>query len=181
MMAECNGNPVLNTCTIRSYIPKRKIARIFTLPEYNNISQKSQFPLQTECFMPFARHNNQSPAIQICGYLASGRGILIAIAVIIPVIFALDIITPLDEPVWLLYFIPLALSYWSGKYYAIPTVFMVTVFLLVAGFSLSPEGIPVQLAILRRFIIFLGIFIAISFVLWIKQGRQIREETLLLS
>jgi hypothetical protein len=33
------------------------------------------------------------------------------------------------------------------------------------------------MAILRRFTIFLGIFIAISFVLWIKQVRQIRKET----
>jgi hypothetical protein len=128
--------------------------------------------------MPSERHNNQSPVTQILGYPASDRGILIAIAVSIIVVFALDIVTPLDEPVWLLYFIPLALSYWSRKYYAIPTVFMVTVFLLVAGFTLSPQGIPVQMAILRRFTIFLGIFIAISFVLWIKQVRQIREETL---
>jgi hypothetical protein len=177
MMAECNGNPVLNARTIRSYIPKGKIARIFTLPEYNNISQKSQFCLKTELFMPFEPRNNQSPATWILGYLTSDRSILIAIAAIILVIFAFDIVTPLDEPVWLLYFIPLGLSYLSRKYYAIPTVFMVTAFLLVAGFSLSPQGIPIQMAILRRFTIFLGIFITISFVLWIKQVRQIRKET----
>jgi hypothetical protein len=127
--------------------------------------------------MPSEQCNNQPPATSIHGYLVSDRGILITIAAIILVIFALDIVTPLDEPVWLLYFIPLALSYRSKKYYAIPTVFMVTAFLLVAGFTLSPQGIPIQMAILRRFTIFLGIFIVISFVLWIKQARKIREET----
>jgi hypothetical protein len=161
---------------VRKY--QRKIARIYQYPSENDIIKFRRIPIRNGIFMPFARHNNPSPASQILGYPVPGHGILIATAAIILVIFALDIITPLDEPVWLLYFIPLALSYWSGKYYAIPTVFMVTVFLLVAGFSLSPQGIPVQLAILRRFTIFLGIFIAISFVLWIKQGRHIQQEAL---
>jgi len=97
--------------------------------------------------------------------------------VIILSVYAIDTITPLGEPVWLLYFIPLVLSYWSSRYYAIPTVFLVTVLFLVGGFLLSPEGIPVQMAILNRFTFFLFFFI-LSLILWTIRGRQIREENL---
>jgi MFS superfamily sulfate permease-like transporter len=97
--------------------------------------------------------------------------------VIILSVYAIDTITPLGEPVWLLYFIPLVLSYWSSRYYAIPTVFLVTVLFLVGGFLLSPEGIPVQMAILNRFTFFLFFFI-VSLLLWTIRGRQIREENL---
>jgi hypothetical protein len=127
--------------------------------------------------MPSSRRNNQSPALPILSYLASDLGILCVSAVIILAVYTIDTVTPLGQPVWLLYFIPLVLSYWSGRYYAIPTVFFVTVLFLVAGFLLSPQGIPVHLAILNRFTFFL-IFFIIALVLWTIRGRQIREENL---
>jgi len=127
--------------------------------------------------MPTSRRNNQSLATQILGYLASDLGILVVAALIILAVYAIDTMRPLGEPVWLLYFIPLILSYWSSRYYAIPTVFIVTVLFLVAGFFLSPQGIPVQMAILNRFTFFLLFFI-VSLLLWTVRGRQIREETL---
>lgn len=124
-----------------------------------------------------ARRRNQSAVTPILNTLASDLGILVVTTVIILAVYAIDTVTPLGEPVWLLYFIPLVLSYWSGRYYAIPTVFLVTVLFLVAGFLLSPEGIPVQLAILGRFTFFLLFFI-LALVLWTVRGRQIREENL---
>ena len=124
-----------------------------------------------------ARRRNQSAVTPILNTLASDLGILVITAVIILAVYAIDTMTPLGEPVWLLYFIPLILSYWSGRYYAIPTVFLVTVLFLVAGFLLSPQGIPVQLAILGRFTFFLLFFI-LALVLWTVRGRQIREENL---
>jgi hypothetical protein len=127
--------------------------------------------------MPSSRRNNQSPATQILGYLASDLGLMIVIAVVILAVYLIDTMRPLGEPVWLLYFIPLVLSYWSGRYYAIPTVFLVTVLFLVAGFLLSPQGIPVQMAILSRFTFFL-IFFIMALLLWWIRGRQIREENL---
>ncbi|RPI37401.1 MAG: hypothetical protein EHM53_10780 [Methanoregulaceae archaeon] len=127
--------------------------------------------------MPTSRRNNQSLATQILGYLASDLGILVVAALIILAVYAIDTMRPLGEPVWLLYFIPLILSYWSSRYYAIPTVFIVTVLFLVAGFFLSPQGIPIQMAILSRFTFFLLFFI-LSLVLCTIRGRQIREETL---
>jgi hypothetical protein len=113
----------------------------------------------------------------ILNTLASDLGILVVTTVIILAVYAIDTMRPLGDPVWLLYFIPLVLSYWSGRYYAIPTVFLVTVLFLVAGFLLSPEGIPVHLAILARFTFFLLFFI-LALVLWTVRGRQIREENL---
>ena len=127
--------------------------------------------------MPTSRRNNQSLATQILGYLASDLGILVVAALIILAVYAIDTMRPLGEPVWLLYFIPLILSYWSNMYYAIPTVFIVTMLFLVAGFILSPQGIPVQIAILNRFTFFLLFFI-VSLLLWTVRGRQIRKENL---
>lgn len=127
--------------------------------------------------MPPARPRNQTPMTNLLTALASDLGILLTAALIIVTVYAIDTVTPLGEPVWLLYFVPLILSYWSNRYYAIPTVFIVTLLFLVAGFLLSPQGIPVQMAILNRFTFFLLFFI-VSLLLWTVRGRQIREETL---
>jgi hypothetical protein len=127
--------------------------------------------------MQSAKSRKQPPGIQILSSLASDLGILVVAAFIILAVYIIDTVTPLGEPVWLLYFIPLVLSYWSSRYYAIPTVFIVTVLFLVAGFLLSPQGIPVHMAILNRFAFFLFFFI-LSLLLWTVRGRQIREENL---
>jgi hypothetical protein len=127
--------------------------------------------------MQSAKSRKQSPGIQIFGFLTSDLGILLVVAFIIIAVYIIDTVTPLGEPVWLLYFIPLVLSYWSSRYYAIPTVFIVTVLFLVAGFLLSPQGIPIQMAILNRFTFFLFFFI-LSLLLWTIRGRQIKEENL---
>lgn len=127
--------------------------------------------------MQSAKSRNKSTGGQIFSFLTSDLGILLTAALIILTVYAIDTVTPLGEPVWLLYFIPLILSYWSSRYYAIPTVFIVTVLFLVAGFLLSPQGIPVQIAILNRFTFFLLFFI-VSLLLWTVRGRQIREDTL---
>lgn len=126
--------------------------------------------------MPSSLRYNQSTASWMLDLLKSDLGILIAVAVII-LVYAIDTVTPLGEPVWLLYCIPLILAYFSVRYFAIPVVFVATVLLLVAGFIASPQGIPVHLAILSRFSFFLLFFLA-ALLLWWVRGRQIREENL---
>jgi hypothetical protein len=126
--------------------------------------------------MPPARHQYQSPAFWIPGLLKSDLGILIAIAVIV-LVYAVDTVTPLGEPVWLLYCIPLVLAYFSNRYYAIPAVVILTVLLIVAGFVASPQGIPVNLAILNRLTFFL-LYFAAALILWWVRGRRIRRENL---
>lgn len=124
------------------------------------------------------RHHGKAPEIQrVLGLLASDAGILLVTTLIMVAVYILDTVSPLGEPVWLLYLIPLVLSFWSGRYYAIPTVFAVTVLFLAAGFYLSPQGIPMKIAILNRFTFFLVFFLAALLLWWIR-GRQIRKENL---
>jgi len=124
-----------------------------------------------------ARHHNQSPATKILNTLASDFGIVIVVALVMLAVYLIDTITPLGEPVWLLYFIPLILSYWSGRIYAIPTVCIVTLLFLVGGFLVSPTGIPVSQAIVYRFVFFV-FFISASIILWAIRRRHIQEENL---
>lgn len=119
-----------------------------------------------------SRHHNQSPTTKTLNALASDLGIVTIAAVIILSVYIIDTITPLGEPVWLLYFIPLVLSYWSERIYAIPTVCIVTLFFLVAGLFLSPQGIEMSHAIIYRFIFFL-VFISASIILWTIRRRQL--------
>jgi hypothetical protein len=127
--------------------------------------------------MPSANRRIQSPGIQILSSLASDLGLVIVIVLTLLAVYLIDTITPLGEPVWLLYFIPLILSFWSSRYYAIPTVSVVTLLFLIGGFFASPQGIAVSLAILSRLTFFLT-FISLSIILWAIRGPQIKEETL---
>jgi len=122
-----------------------------------------------------ARRHNQSLMTQSLTSFASDLGIVFIAAVIIIGVYLIDMITPLGEPVWLLYFIPLILSYWSSRYYAIPTVCIVTLLFLVGGLFLSPSGVAIKQALLYRFI-FVLIFISTSVILWVIRRRQIIKE-----
>ena len=124
-----------------------------------------------------ARHHKQSPVTQILRTLASDLGIVIIIAVILVGVYLIDARTPLGDPVWLLYFIPLFLSYWSSRYYAIPTVCVVTLLFLVGGFLVSPQGLAINLAIVNRFTFFI-VFISAAIFLWLKRRGIIGEENL---
>lgn len=122
-----------------------------------------------------SRHHTQSAGTEILRSLASDLGIVIVVCLVLIGVYLLDTITPLGEPVWLLYFIPLGLSFWSSRYYAIPTVTVVTLLFLVGGFVVSPQGIPVTEAILNRFVFFV-VFICLAIIMWAVRSRQISEE-----
>jgi hypothetical protein len=122
--------------------------------------------------MPTAKGRNQSPVIKTLKALASDFSIVTIVAVIILGIYLIDTVTPLGEPVWLLYFIPLVLSFWSERSYAIPVVCAVIMLFLIAGFLLSPQGIVVSHALLYR-LIFSIVFISVSIILWAIRRQQI--------
>jgi hypothetical protein len=109
---------------------------------------------------------------KILNKLSSDLGIVIIVAVVLLAVYLIDTVTPLGEPVWLLYFIPLILSFWSERIYAIPTVCIVTLLFLIGGFLVSPQGIAVSQAILMRFTFFL-LFVCASIILWAIRRRQI--------
>lgn len=127
--------------------------------------------------MPASRRRSQSPSAPLLTFLASDISILFITGLTIVGVYLLDTVTPLGEPIWLLYFVPLALSYWSERYYAIPTVSAVILIFLIAGFFLSPPGIAENYAILMRFSFSLIFFMA-AILLWWVRGRQIRREKL---
>ena len=127
--------------------------------------------------MPASRRRIQPPLTKVLDILASDLGIVTITILTILCIYLIDTVTPLGEPVWLLYLIPLALSYWSSRYYAIPAVCIAITLFLVAGFLLSPQGIAVNYAILMRFSFFLIFFIAAILLWWVRR-RQITEERL---
>jgi len=125
-----------------------------------------------------ARHHNLSPLTKILSSLSSDLGLVIVIALILVAVYLADTITPLGEPVWILYFIPLVLSYWSDRLYAIPTVCIVTLLFLIGGFLVSPQGgVSVSQAIVYRFTFFIA-FIGLSLVLFAIRRQQIRKEKL---
>jgi hypothetical protein len=124
-----------------------------------------------------SRRRNQSPLTKALDILASDLGIVTITVLTILCIYLIDTMTPLGEPVWLLYLIPLVLSYWSSRYYAIPAVCIAITLFLIAGFLLSPQGIAVNYAILMRFSFFLIFFIAAILLWWVRR-KQITEERL---
>lgn len=154
---------------------KRKITRIFNASRKTLL--KEHFPILTERPMPSAKPSKQSPGLQALTSFASDPGIVVAIAVVLITVYIFDTMTPLGEPVWLLYFIPLILSFWSSRYYAIPAVCAVTLLFLIGGFFFSPEGISVPHAILYRLTFFLA-FISLSIILWAIRRWQILGERL---
>lgn len=127
--------------------------------------------------MPSSRGRNQSPLSNILSILSSDLGIITITVLTIIGIWLVDTITPLGEPVWLLYFIPLILSYWSSRYYAIPVICTGIMLFLIAGFFLSPQGIAISYAMVFRFTFYL-IFISVALILWSIRRQQILEERL---
>jgi hypothetical protein len=108
--------------------------------------------------------------------LASGPVFVMFTAIVVLVTYGLDIMTPLGMPVWLLYFLPLAFSYWSDQYYAIPTLCLVILLFLAAGLFFSQEGgIHISIALIIR-IAFGIVIIAVSSVLWMAQRKRIHNE-----
>jgi hypothetical protein len=108
---------------------------------------------------------------KILPYLA-GPWFGFALVVIMLGIYALDLVSPLGEPIWLLYFIPLILAFWSEAPYAVPAVCAVTLLFLASGFVFSPPGIQTTAALFIR-IVFSVVFIGTSVVLWMVRRKQI--------
>jgi hypothetical protein len=125
-----------------------------------------------------ARHHKQTPTAKVLNTLSSDWGIVTIAVVVILSVYYLDTITPLGQPVRLLYLIPLIVSYWSDRIYAIPVVFIATILFLIAGFLFSPQGISIQMAILNRFTFFL-IFFIIALILWVIRRQQISHDNLI--
>lgn len=105
----------------------------------------------------------------------AGPWFLLALAMMILVTYNFDLITPLGVPVWLLYFVPLILSYWSTTHYTVPMVCIATLVFLGTGYFLSPPGIPASTALFMR-TLFSVVFISTAITLWMMRRLQDQAE-----
>lgn len=164
-------------CTARAMVIPENHQNNFQNVSPNGTTPEKQAPAPDGTPMRSTKRHNQSPLTKALTTLASDLGIAIITILTLLGIYLLDTVTPLGEPVWLLYFIPLALSYWSTRYYAIPAVCSAITLFLVAGLFLSPGGITFSHAFVLRFAFFL-FFICVAITLWAIRRRQIIDDRL---
>jgi signal transduction histidine kinase len=104
----------------------------------------------------------------------------VVIPILVLLVFLFDVVTPLGFSVWLLYFVPLILCFWIDREYAIPVLCGVILLFISAGYLISSPGLHTQYVLVNR-ILFSGVVICVSVVLWMIQRRHARLERELLS
>jgi hypothetical protein len=77
-------------------------------------------------------------------------GLSIGIAILLAAIFLVDAQMALGFTPWLLYVIPLGLSYWVSQTYAPVVVAALSTFLMFVGYDLSPPLVPEYVALTNR-------------------------------
>jgi hypothetical protein len=137
--------------------------------------RKYPFPYRTMGLMTGNGSGTQAGWKDTIRIFASGPVFMLFTLLVMLLTYVLDILSPLGVPVWLLYFLPLFLSFWSDREYAIPAVCFVTVLFLAAGLAFSPPGMEESIAFLMR-MIFLAIFLAVSAMLWILWRKKRLSE-----
>lgn len=80
----------------------------------------------------------------------SQLGIAAAIAVLLGAVFLIDVRTGLGFTPWLLYVLPLGLTYWMSWLYAPLLVASVCIVLMFVGYGLSPPLVPPSIAFTNR-------------------------------
>lgn len=73
-----------------------------------------------------------------------------AIAALLAAVFVIDVRTGLGFTPWLLYVLPLALTYWLSWLYAPLLVASVCIVLMFVGYGLSPPLVPSSIALTNR-------------------------------
>jgi hypothetical protein len=77
-------------------------------------------------------------------------GVSLAIAVLLVAVFLIDVRTGLGFTPWLLYVIPLGLTYWIAFVYSPLIVAGICVALMFIGYALSPPLVPLPIALTNR-------------------------------
>ena len=111
-------------------------------------------------------------------------GVSLAIAVLLAAVFLIDIRTGLGFTPWLLYVIPLGLTYWIAFVYSPLIVAGICVALMFVGYALSPPLVPPPIALTNRLfgtVTFLAMGgLIVAYKLLARQlsllSEQLREE-----
>jgi hypothetical protein len=77
-------------------------------------------------------------------------GLFIGIAALLAAIVLIDVRTGLGFTPWLLYVIPLGLTYWAAYLYAPLVVAAACIILMFVGYALSPPLVPNSIALTNR-------------------------------
>ena len=77
-------------------------------------------------------------------------GVSVAIAVLLAAVFLIDVRTGLGFTPWLLYVIPLGLTYWIASVYSPLMIAAVCIALMFVGYALSPPLVPPPIALTNR-------------------------------
>jgi len=77
-------------------------------------------------------------------------GVSVAISVLLAAVFFIDVRTGLGFTPWLLYVIPLGLTYWVASVYSPLMVAVVCIALMFVGYALSPPLVPPPIALTNR-------------------------------
>ena len=80
----------------------------------------------------------------------SQLGVSVAIAVLLAAVFLIDVRAGLGFTPWLLYVIPLGLTYWIASVYSPLMVAAVCIALMFVGYALSPPLVPPPIALTNR-------------------------------
>ena len=80
----------------------------------------------------------------------SQLGVAAAIAALLAAVFLIDLRTGLGFTPWLLYVLPLGLTYWMSWLYAPLVVAAVCIVLMFVGYGLSPPLVPPSIAFTNR-------------------------------
>ncbi len=87
-------------------------------------------------------------------------GVSVAIAALLVAVFVIDVRTGLGFTPWLLYIIPLGLTYWIPSIYSPLIVAGICIVLMYVGYVLSPPLVPPPIALVNRLfgtVTFLGL------------------------
>jgi hypothetical protein len=77
-------------------------------------------------------------------------GLFLGIAALLAAIFLIDVRTGLGFTPWLLYVIPIGLTYWAAYLYAPLVVAAACIILVFVGYALSPPLVPKSIALTNR-------------------------------
>jgi hypothetical protein len=82
--------------------------------------------------------------------MRSDIGVSAAIAALLAAVFFIDVRTGLGFTPWLLYVLPLGLTYWMSWLYAPLVVAAICILLMYVGYGLSPPLVPAPIAFTNR-------------------------------
>jgi hypothetical protein len=77
-------------------------------------------------------------------------GVSVPIAVLLAAVFSIDVRTGLGLTPWLLYVIPLGLTYWIASVYSPLMIAALCIALMFVGYALSPPLVPPPIALTNR-------------------------------